>query len=350
MVCQCWIGQSLCSYRYIADYFFSLHRWHIAYERMLVPVCGTTTIDWCSHLHKTLDLGPIPSYLLRSNIWYGCLGCQWYSNYMGHLVILCDSVRMLPNLSSVDHFRWRASSLLWPRFDVLRFGDYKHDHRHRYSHNPITDGLEATNAHTKEDSCQWYLLVGYIVSLSIPVQLSEVWRIWVRSGSHICSVCGISIARFVFLVQMDQGLGNPYDVTCKSIVRWDGLLFNLYSADNHAPAIYWTQLEGAFAVISACLPTFRPLFKSHTSGSILSIFRNGNFSRLDRSQKSAGASFVPQNPLDNKSDSSLSSFDKHANNAILGSGVAEVRMGSVRDGGGDGILVQKEFGFRCETV
>lgn len=194
---------------------------------MLVPVCGSTTIDRCSHLHKSLDLGPISSYLLRSNIWCSCLGYQWYSNYMGHLIFLCHSVRMLPNLPSVDHFRWRASPLLWSRSDVLRLGCYKHDHRHLHSHNPITNDLEATNAHETEDSCQWYLLVGYIVSLSVPVQRSEVQRFWGWSGSRICSVCGISIARFVFLVQISQGLGNPYDVTCKSILHWDRLLFNL---------------------------------------------------------------------------------------------------------------------------
>lgn len=155
---------------------------------MLVPVCGTTTFNRCSHLHKTLDLGPIPSYLSRSDIWCSCLGYQWYSNYMGHLVFLCDSVWMLPNLPSVDHFRGRASSLLWPCSDVLRLRCYKHDHRHLYSHNPITNDLEATDAHATEDSCQWYLPVRYSVSLSFPVQRSGVQSFEVGLA-HISVVC-----------------------------------------------------------------------------------------------------------------------------------------------------------------
>lgn len=92
MVCQFLIGKSQSSYRYIADSFSSPHKLHMAYQIMLVPFRGTTTLNRCSHLHKTLDLGPISSYLSRSDIWCTCLGYQWYSSYMGYLVFLCDSL------------------------------------------------------------------------------------------------------------------------------------------------------------------------------------------------------------------------------------------------------------------
>ncbi|MCJ1426968.1 hypothetical protein MMC29_004871 [Sticta canariensis] len=177
-----------------------------------------------------------------------------------------------------------------------------------------------------------------ILTIPLPV----IWKLQMPTQQKIAVsgifllgtfVCGISIARFVFLLQISQGLGNAYDVTY-----------------NHAPTIYWTQLEGAFAVISACLPTFRPLFKRHSPGSILSIFRNGKFVRLDRNKKSVGASSVQQSPPNSKDDSSLSSLNKNANDAILESGVEDVRLEPLQDAPGNGIMVQKKFGFQCETV
>lgn len=43
--------------------------------------------------------------------------------------------------------------------------------------------------------------------------------------------------------------------------------------DNLAPTLYWTQLEAAFAVISACLPTLRPLFHGFSPESVFGSFR-----------------------------------------------------------------------------
>lgn len=57
------------------------------------------------------------------------------------------------------------------------------------------------------------------------VQLSGIEGLF---SSHIRSVCGISIARFVFFVQAGKGFANAYDVTCKSIVHPYGLFVNFY--------------------------------------------------------------------------------------------------------------------------
>lgn len=65
-------------------------------------------------------------------------------------------------------------------------------------------------------------------------------------------VCGISIARLVFLVNDSKPYANSYDITY-----------------DIAPTLYWSQLEGALAVVSACLPTMRPLFHGHSPESII---------------------------------------------------------------------------------
>lgn len=39
-----------------------------------------------------------------------------------------------------------------------------------------------------------------------------------------------------------------------------------------APTLYWTQLEGALAVVSACLPTMRPLLQGLSLESMMGSF------------------------------------------------------------------------------
>ena len=71
-----------------------------------------------------------------------------------------------------------------------------------------------------------------------------------------------------------------------------------YGADvavNTAPTIYWSLVETAMAVISACLPTLRPLFHGFSPESILGSIRSrislksGGGSRGTRSKDSSGS-------------------------------------------------------------
>ncbi|KAK3298771.1 uncharacterized protein B0H64DRAFT_386106 [Chaetomium fimeti] len=56
-------------------------------------------------------------------------------------------------------------------------------------------------------------------------------------------VVGISIARIHFFFVSSDSYANAMDITV-----------------NIAPTLYWTVIEAAIAVVSACLPTLRPLF------------------------------------------------------------------------------------------
>lgn len=117
--------------------------------------------------------------------------------------------------------------------------------------------------------------------------------------------------------------------------------------------MYWTQLEGAFAVVSACLPTLRPLFRRPSPESILSIFRNGKFVRLGRSKTSVGVSSVQQDFINSEYDSSLSGLNQNANDAILESSTEGMRMRSLealQDTAADGIMVEKKFVIQSESV
>ncbi|KAL2047312.1 hypothetical protein N7G274_001333 [Stereocaulon virgatum] len=69
-------------------------------------------------------------------------------------------------------------------------------------------------------------------------------------------VFGFSIARLVIFLQASKGFTHEYDVT-----------YNL------APSIYWTQVESALAVVSACLPTLRPLLQGFSLESMIRSLR-----------------------------------------------------------------------------
>jgi hypothetical protein len=97
---------------------------------------------------------------------------------------------------------------------------------------------------------------------SIPIPL--VWKLVMPTRQKVAVsgifllgafVLGISIARCVFFFETGRGQGsgvNPADVTY-----------------NAAPTLYWTFLESSIAVICACLPTLRILFKDASPQRIL---------------------------------------------------------------------------------
>ena len=85
------------------------------------------------------------------------------------------------------------------------------------------------------------------------------------------------IARVVFI---SQGVKGVNDVSCGcSSPEADSTLLLTTIPDIQAPAFYWASVQACVGVVSACLPTMRPLFsgKNHEG---LSHFLRSQYSRL----------------------------------------------------------------------
>ncbi|KAI1427097.1 hypothetical protein F5Y12DRAFT_738617 [Xylaria sp. FL1777] len=117
-----------------------------------------------------------------------------------------------------------------------------------------------------------------IAILSVPLPI--VWKLKITTRQKIAIsgifllgafVVGISIARIYFFYQSSDSYANALDITV-----------------NIAPTLYWTELEASIAVVSACLPTLRPLFSHFSPEAILRDFaskfslRSGTKSSFDR--------------------------------------------------------------------
>jgi hypothetical protein len=100
----------------------------------------------------------------------------------------------------------------------------------------------------------------FILSLPIPV----VWGLQLdkRTKLSVCAlflvgsvVCVISVVRLVYAKNVETA-----DPTCKSALHGVMLLVNIYAGDLTTIAILST-LEASAAVMVACMPTWRPLFR-----------------------------------------------------------------------------------------
>ncbi|TRX96511.1 hypothetical protein FHL15_002783 [Xylaria flabelliformis] len=109
--------------------------------------------------------------------------------------------------------------------------------------------------------------------LSVPIPIVWKLKISVKQKIAISGIflLGAFIARIYFFYQSSASYANALDITV-----------------NIAPTLYWTELEASIAVISACLPTLRPLFAHLSPEAILRDFaskfslRSGTKSSFDR--------------------------------------------------------------------
>ena len=69
------------------------------------------------------------------------------------------------------------------------------------------------------------------------------------------------------------------------------LIISWVILDNIAPTLYWTQLEGAIAVVSACLPTMRPIFHGFSPESLLGSIRTKMKLYMKLNKSSQGRDF-----------------------------------------------------------
>ena len=86
--------------------------------------------------------------------------------------------------------------------------------------------------------------------------------------------------------------------------------------DNLAPTLYWTQLEGAIAVVSACLPTMRPIFHGFSPESLLGSIRTKMTMYMKLNKSSQGRDFEGKSSTE-ADYQSLSGLTKHQGDATF---------------------------------
>ncbi|KAK0609536.1 hypothetical protein B0T17DRAFT_603691 [Bombardia bombarda] len=143
-----------------------------------------------------------------------------------------------------------------------------------------------------------------IAILTLPMPF--VWRLKMPARQKLAVtfifllgafVVGISIARIYFFFQSSDSYANAFDITI-----------------NIAPTIYWTMIEASIAVISACLPTFRPLFSHFSLETFLQDFASRFTLRSNSSKSNSGslgsnhASKAWNQSLPNPSETSATKF------------------------------------------
>ncbi|KAI4178411.1 MAG: hypothetical protein LQ346_007459 [Caloplaca aetnensis] len=124
-----------------------------------------------------------------------------------------------------------------------------------------------------------------------------VWKLQMplRRKLSICAifllggfVVAAGIVRFAYLLQATRNIASNLDYT--------------YS---RAPAIYWTAVEGCIGVVSACLPTLRPIFNQRTTENLIQSIRDriapGSIRKRSQNTLSSG----PSHYADHASDLSL---------------------------------------------
>ncbi|KAK4041921.1 hypothetical protein C8A01DRAFT_34028 [Parachaetomium inaequale] len=174
-----------------------------------------------------------------------------------------------------------------------------------------------------------------VVILALPMPF--VWRLNMprRQRAAVSAifllgafVVGISIARIHFFFLSSDSYANAMDITV-----------------NIAPTLYWTVIEAAIAVVSACLPTLRPLF----AGISLEALQDFASKFSIRSGNKSSASLASNNPRTAAADSKWQlSFPNHsaASSARIMNRVEAVRLPSSEDAplelrDQSGILVSK---------
>lgn len=162
----------------------------------------------------------------------------------------------------------------------------------------------------------------------------------------------------MFFVRSGKPYANAYDVTCKVLranhaaaactTVHDSLLV---FADIFAPALYWTQLEGALAVVSACLPTMRPLFHGFSLESMMGSFRAKipTYWKLHEGSKNQISTIVP--PIE-EDQSPLNRTTKPNHAGSIDTYIASVGMDDLEAGGiahPAGIAIRRDLASHSET-
>ncbi|RYP60842.1 hypothetical protein DL771_010353 [Monosporascus sp. 5C6A] len=117
------------------------------------------------------------------------------------------------------------------------FGTPEHE-AHCYYYIPMFIATAVTNMIV--DAAILALPIPFVWHLNMPTRQKLAISGLFLLGAF---VVGISITRIYFFYVSTDSYANALDIT-----------FNI------APTLYWTQLEASIAVVSACLPTLRPLF------------------------------------------------------------------------------------------
>ena len=142
----------------------------------------------------------------------------------------------------------------------------------------ITDGRPKFAGPSHYPKSKRANLLGLILLLPI----YNVWKLQMRTR-HKVAVVGLfllggfttitGIIRLHFLTYAFASLRDPLfnDVTCTFPTRYCSSLSLTVILDHYGPVFYWTIIETNTGILSACLPTFRPLFEAYPIGSLMSV-------------------------------------------------------------------------------
>lgn len=150
------------------------------------------------------------------------------------------------------------------------------------------------------------------------------------------------------------------DLTCNSqpltFFSSERQFSKLDSADYIAQTTYWTLIEASLAIISACLPTLRPLFQGFSVESVIRSFRSVISLGSIRSRHSNGSKHGDIDSMEYRKESSSSMVGPHEtvpahHGAPVTANEATVydRPGSLK-AGKERITVQRSFVARDEAV
>lgn len=122
--------------------------------------------------------------------------------------------------------------------------------------------------------------------------------------------------------------------------------------DNLAPTIYWTQLEGALAVVSACLPTMRPLFQGLSPESMVGRFRIKipRYWKLPKGSQPRSSTSLQKAEGDH---SSLNKLTKSDQAVSVGTDIESFGMDDVESriaADVEGIRVDRDLSYDSETL
>ena len=150
------------------------------------------------------------------------------------------------------------------------------------------------------------------------------------------------------------------DLTCKSnpqpSVPVKDSISKPDSADYIAQTTYWTLIEASLAIVSACLPTLRPLFQGFSVESVIRSFRSVISLASLQSRHSNGSKHSNIGSAEYHKESSSSTVGPHEieaadhGPAVIGNETALRDRPEGSKAGKEGITVQRSFVMEDEVV
>lgn len=165
---------------------------------------------------------------------------------------------------------FRSQSRVPSEYTIGLFcGDFRFHHRHGHSGNPVAFRVEAPIASQDQDWRYWCFPPWCFVSLPDFLCFGYTDR--------MIRTVAASITRMVTFVHTGQARDagdDDYKCQLQSMILPYKIANETCMIDFTAPTIYWTMIESSLSIVSACLPTLRPLFHGHSPESMVRSVRS----------------------------------------------------------------------------